>query len=159
MEMIHCLGFQMFHYNTIFFGACCIVRFSQEHDGTKWTKVYSILFLRKPKTLVFTAKTQKIQDLKIYHLAALLGRQSGPLAEQSLMLCGGELYEIKRRALANFRMGDNTDSLELRLTLTKEVQAAEKSWRDRLLQILDKGHGIAHWTRYYRNLQTFLVVW
>jgi len=94
---------------------------------------------RKPKNLVFNSKVTKINDIKTYHLATVLGRQHDGLTEQSLMVMGGELFEISRRGLQNMKLTDSHDSLNMRLQLTKELQSAEKRWRDRLLKILEKG--------------------
>ena len=97
------------------------------------------LQFRKPKALKFGVKINKVSDLKCYHLATILARQHGSLTEQSLMLCGGEMFELKRHALANIKLTDNSQSLEIRVSLAKELQWAEKRWRDRLLSILTKG--------------------
>ena len=55
------------------------------------------------------------------------------------MVMGGELYEIKRRGIQGMKLNDSEDALSMRLKLTKELQHAEKRWRDRLLKVLDKG--------------------
>ena len=49
------------------------------------------------------------------------------------------MFELKRHALANIKLTDNSQSLEIRVSLAKELQWAEKRWRDRLLSILTKG--------------------
>ena len=95
--------------------------------------------LRKPNACQIGPKIFKIGDLKPYHVALILSRQHTNLNEQSLMVMGGELYEIRRRSLQNWRLSDTSDSLQMKLAMTKELQSAEKRWRDRLLQILSKG--------------------
>ena len=57
------------------------------------------LGLRKPKSLEFTAKISKVSDLKPYMLASLLGRAHQCITEQSVMCIGGELYELRKRAV------------------------------------------------------------
>lgn len=89
--------------------------------------------------MIFNSKVQKVSDITCYSLAAVLGRQTPNLTEQSLMVMGGELYEIKRRSLQHMKLSDSSDALSLRLKLTKELQHAEKRWRDRLLKVLHKG--------------------
>ena len=58
------------------------------------------------------------------------------------MLCGGEMYELKRHSLSNIKLADNSQSLEIRVALAKELQWAEKRWRDRLLKLLEQGLGV-----------------
>lgn len=97
--------------------------------------------LRKAKQLQFTSKIQKISDLKPFHLAAVLARQHDILTEQAIMLMGGELWVLRTRAVNTLKMSDNEKALEVRLKLCKEAQDAERRWRERMLQILDKSQG------------------
>lgn len=114
---------------------------------TKWVLLFkynmacSLLtdLLRKAKALKFTNKVNKVSDLKPYYLCCLLGRQHAALSEQTLMLLGGELFQIRKQAVQQLRLGDNDASLQMRLRLTKEQQVAEHKWRSRLLQILELG--------------------
>lgn len=104
-------------------------------------KLLSVLsYLRKPKTLVLSGKVQEIADLRVYYLCTILGRQHGSLTENSLMKCGGEIYELQRRSLASMKLSDSSNSLQVRVKLTKQLTTSEKRWRDRLLQLLEKGH-------------------
>lgn len=57
------------------------------------------------------------------------------------MTIGGEFYALRRHALASFRAGDSHESLSVRVSLAKDVQAAEKKWRDRMLKLLETGWG------------------
>lgn len=97
--------------------------------------------LRKAKALQLSGKVQKISDLGVYALCSVLGRQHGSLTEQSLMVIGGEAYEIQRRQLTQLKLSSDPDSLQVKVQLTKTLGLAEKRWRDRLLSILDKGSG------------------
>ena len=47
--------------------------------------------------------------------------------------------EMRRHSMAGFKTMDTTQSLEMRVALSTELQKAEKAWRDRLLLVLDKG--------------------
>lgn len=49
------------------------------------------------------------------------------------------MYEVRRQAVQQLRLTDSSDSLEMRLACTKEMQSAERRWRARLLQLLEKG--------------------
>ena len=102
------------------------------------------LGLRKPKSLEFTAKISKVSDLKPYMLASLLGRAHQCITEQSVMCIGGELYELRKRAVQSMKVSDNSKSLELRLRLTRELQHSEQKWRNRMLQILEQGRTGLH---------------
>lgn len=100
-----------------------------------------MFLLRKPKSCVLSARVQKIADLRPYMLATVLARQHDVLSEQTLMVLGGELFELRRHALASFKAGDTHESLSIRMDLTKDLQQAEKRWRDRLIQLLELGWG------------------
>lgn len=56
-----------------------------------------------------------------------------------MMRVGGELTELRRKHLQDFRPSDNSQSLELRLSLAQNLANAEKAWRSRLIDILGKG--------------------
>lgn len=56
------------------------------------------------------------------------------------MQIGGESYEVQRRALSQMKLTDSSNSLEVRVKLTKQLAASEKKWRDRLLTLLTKGN-------------------
>ncbi len=73
-------------------------------------------------------------------ICTVLGRQHGCLTETALMQIGGESYEVQRRALSQMKLTDSSNSLEVRVKLTKQLAASEKKWRDRLLTLLTKGN-------------------
>lgn len=90
---------------------------------------------------MLSARVQKIADLRPYMLATVLARQHEALSEQTLMVLGGELFEIRRHSLASFKAMDTAESLSVRVDLSKELQRAEKRWRERLIQLLELGWG------------------
>lgn len=96
---------------------------------------------RKPKNLLLNKSITKVSDLRPMLLAATLARLHPSITEMSLMKCGGELAELKRKHLQDFRPSDTSQSLELRLNLANGLANAEKAWRGRMVQILSKGGG------------------
>ena len=79
-----------------------------------------------------------MEDLKPMLLAALA--QIHPsITQQQLMRCGGESFELRRRALQEFKVSDSSHSLNIRLSLAQRLQSAEKAWKSRMLQVLSKG--------------------
>eukprot|EP00435_Cladocopium_sp_Y103_P059594 s902_g21.t1 len=115
---------------------------SSNDADVQLTHTIAASFGLKPNACQIHSKIFKIGDLKPYLLALILSRQHTNLNEQSLMVMGGELYEIRKRGLQNMRLSDTSDSLQMKLAMTKELQSAEKRWRDRLLQILSKVAGM-----------------
>lgn len=103
------------------------------------THPFNWIHPRKPKALSFGAKVGKIADLKVYLLASTLGKVHPCLTEQALMLCGGELFEMRRHALCSLKASEDSGHLRVRVQLAEKKQAAERKWRERLLQLLDKG--------------------
>ena len=81
----------------------------------------------------------KFGDLKPVLLAVCLARLHPALTEIALMRIGGELWELRRKKLQDFRISDTSQSLELRLNLATELAHAEKAWRSSLMQVLNKG--------------------
>lgn len=55
------------------------------------------------------------------------------------MHIGGEHYELKKRALGDFRVTDTRESLNIRLGLATQLQSAEKVWKQNMVKILQKG--------------------
>ncbi len=78
-------------------------------------------------------------DLKPPLLASSLAKIHECLTPQSIMHLGGELFETKKKALADFKHQDTSQSLEVRLSLAQQLQSAERSWKDRLFKIVDLG--------------------
>ena len=97
------------------------------------------LGLRKPKNLIINKCVSKLGDLKPVLLATCLARLHPCLTEISLMRMGGELHEMRRKHLSDFRSTDNTQSLELRMQLAQGLAHAEKSWRMRLIGVIGEG--------------------
>lgn len=96
---------------------------------------------RKEKNLVFGKGLSKVGDLKPYVLATCLARNHKLVTEQTLMNCGGELYEMRRKHLAEFKVSDTSQPLALRLQLAQQLSHAEQSWKSRMMDILKKGEG------------------
>lgn len=80
-----------------------------------------------------------MSDLKPFLLSTALARVHGAVTEAQLMRCGGEVYELRRRALQEFKVSDTSRSLNIRLALAEKLQMAEKIWRERLIKILTQG--------------------
>ena len=91
--------------------------------------------------MIINKSVAKIGDLKPMLLACCLTRVHGCLTELSIMRLGGELAELRRKHLVDFKAQDSSQSLELRLSLAQNLATAEKSWRNRLVQVLTQGQG------------------
>lgn len=97
------------------------------------------LGLRKPKNTVINKCVTKLGDLRPVLLATCLAKLHPCLTEISLMRLGGELHEMRRKHLSDFRSTDNAQSLELRMQLAQGLAHAEKSWRMRLIGVIGEG--------------------
>lgn len=94
---------------------------------------------RKPKNLILNKSVSKVNDIKPFVLATCVARLHPCITELSLMRLGGELTELRRKHLQDFKPSDQSESLQLRLSLAQSLANAEKAWRGRLVQILTKG--------------------
>jgi len=97
-----------------------------------------------------------VNDLKAMVLATTIARSHPILTEQKIMTLGGERYELRRRALSEFRVGDTAESLNIRCALAGQVQSAEKVWRSRMIKILEQGHIIGNCLLYVSRKVNFL---
>ncbi len=97
------------------------------------------MYPRKAKNLQIVKNICKMGDLKPYVMATALARMHPTLTEQSLMNMGGELYELRRRHLADFKVTDSSQSLSLRLQLSQSLANAESSWKGNMMEILKQG--------------------
>lgn len=95
--------------------------------------------LRKPKSLTLPKSIAKVEDLKPMLLATSLAQIHPSITQQTLMRCGGESFELRRRALQEFKVSDSSHSLNIRLSLAQRLQSSEKAWKSRMLQILSQG--------------------
>ncbi|CAK9062428.1 unnamed protein product [Durusdinium trenchii] len=116
---------------------------SSDEAETILANAVASAFGLKPKALILGSKVQKVADLKVYHVASVLGRQHASLTEQSLMLLGGEWFHMKKHALSSLKLSEqDPETLKVRVTLASDLAIAEKRWRDRLLAILEKVAGM-----------------
>ena len=101
--------------------------------------VHLVSRLRKEKSLQLGKNISKVGDLKAFVLATCLARVHPQVTEQQLMRVGGEAFELRRKALSEFRVSDTAESLNIRVALASSMASAEKLWKGRMLKILDKG--------------------
>lgn len=104
--------------------------------------VVNALNLRKPKNLALGGKITRVSDLRVYQLSTALARAHPCVTEMKLMSIGGELYEMKKHALSQVKMGaEDASSLKVKVQLASMLQLSEHAWRERLIGLLTKGDG------------------
>ena len=79
--------------------------------------VHLVSRLRKEKSLQLGKNISKVGDLKAFVLATCLARVHPQVTEQQLMRVGGEAFELRRKALSEFRVSDTAESLNIRVAL------------------------------------------
>lgn len=112
--------------------------------------------VRKPKALAIGKGVTKISDLKPMLLATSLARIHPAVTELQLMQAGGECYEMRRKALQDFKMSDTSESLNIRLALAQQLQKSEKVWKKRLLLIAKEGEVVVKTWVFHGCFKVFL---